>query len=592
MKNSYLNFKITLIIILFGMINLISIKTYGVLTVNIVTISNVTCYNGNDGQAAAHATGGVIPYTYFWSINSETTDTATGLFAGTFTVTVTDAVLATATATVTINQPNPFIPTISPIDTSICAGSSITLTASLGISYSWFTGETTQSISASTSGSYGVTVTNGSGCTGQAVTSVTVNPLPTPTIWAGGPTSFCTGGSVTLTCQPAQSSYLWSDGETTQSIVVTTSGTWTVSVIDPNGCNGTSAATTTTVSAGPTPTINPSGTVTICTSQNVTLTSSAGSSYLWSTNATTQAITVNSAGSYTVTITNFMGCSGTSLPTVVNVINTAPPAPGSITGSINDVQGYSYTYSVAPVAGATSYVWTMPSGWVGTSSTNSINLFPGASNGNICVVAVNSCGNSTPSCLHVNIVNCNTTFILYPDTTILHHYYVTDTIYGQSPYHYNWSWGDLSQNDTIAYPSHTYADSGVYTICLTITDNTGCQSTFCDSNYHIMRTMNYMVYVNVIPHNTVGINQPELANTISLYPNPTTGNVTLTYSQLSTINSHFIITDITGREVYSQQLNYSTQSTINLTKLSNGIYFWKLISGNSISDKGKIAVMK
>lgn len=484
-------------------------------------------------------------------------------------------------------------PTITPSGNIIaCMGNWVTLTTTVSyVSYSWSTGATTQSIMASTSGTYWVSTTDINGCTGTD--TVTVNYVfgPTPTITVGGPLNFCQGGSVSLTCNPSGSSYLWSTGATTQSITVNTAGNYDVTLTDGNGCSGTSGAVTVTVNPLPTVIITSSGPTTFCNNQTDTLTCSPGfGTYLWSNSATTQSITVNSGGTYSVTLTDVNGCSGNDSISV-SVANGVPPSPCPITGDTDVVQGYTYTFSVTPVAGATSYIWTMPSGWVGTSTLNSINLVPGFSSGNVCVDAVNSCGNSTPCCIHVNIVNCNTSFVLFPDTSILHHYFVTDTVYGQSPFHYDWNWGDLSTDDTIAYPSHTYADSGVYTICLNITDNTGCQSSFCDSNYHIMRTTNYMVYVNVIPH-TVGINQPELINSISLYPNPTAGNITLSYSQNATVYSQFIITDVTGREVYSQQLNRSTQSNINLTELNNGIYFWKLILGNNISDKGKIAVMK
>ena len=96
---------------------------------------------------------------------------------------------------------------------------------------------------------------------------ITVNPLPSqPTITAGGPTTFCAGGSVTLNSS-AGTSYLWSNGATTQSINVTTSGNYTVQVTNAAGCQSVaSAATTVTVNALPAqPTITPSGPTTFCT---------------------------------------------------------------------------------------------------------------------------------------------------------------------------------------------------------------------------------------------------------------------------------------------------------------------------------------
>ena len=87
--------------------------------------------------------------------------------------------------------------------------------------------------------------------------TVTVNAPPTATITPSGPTTFCTGGSVTLTAS-AGSSYLWSNGATTQAINVTSSGNYSVTVTNASGCSATSAATAVTVNALPTATITPS----------------------------------------------------------------------------------------------------------------------------------------------------------------------------------------------------------------------------------------------------------------------------------------------------------------------------------------------
>src|SRR5205814_711828 len=116
------------------------------------------------------------------------------------------------------------------------------------------------------------------------------NPLPSATIGASGATTFCAGGSVTLTASSA-SSYLWSNGATTQSITVNANGDYSVTVTGGNGCSATSAATSVTVNPLPSPAISASGATTFCAGGNVTLTASSASSYLWSNGATTQSIT-------------------------------------------------------------------------------------------------------------------------------------------------------------------------------------------------------------------------------------------------------------------------------------------------------------
>src|SRR5437868_12436924 len=98
-------------------------------------------------------------------------------------------------------------------------------------------------------------MTNANGCNAtSSPTAITINANPTATITAGGPTTFCAGGSVTLTASTA-SSYLWSNGATTQAITVNASGNYSATVMNGNGCSATSAPTVVTVNANPTATI-------------------------------------------------------------------------------------------------------------------------------------------------------------------------------------------------------------------------------------------------------------------------------------------------------------------------------------------------
>jgi hypothetical protein len=145
---------------------------------------------------------------------------------------------------------------------------------------------------------------------------------------------------------------------------------------------------------------------------------------------------------------------------------------------------------------------------------------------------------------------------------------------GVQPLHYLWSWGD-GNYDSIPFPSHTYADSGIYTICLTITDSTGCQSTYCDSSYHIMRTSNYMVTVNVISNIMTSTNSTNTKNEISIYPNPAKNTITIHQSTPSS-NQQLLITNILGEEIYHQPINNSNKQTIDVSQWSNGVYFYQI----------------
>ncbi|HRC32389.1 MAG TPA: M43 family zinc metalloprotease [Bacteroidia bacterium] len=275
---------------------------------------NIPCGNGNVGTITANASGGTPSFSYLWS-NAQITATATGLAVGTYTVTVTDGAGCTITASATITT-NCTVSISAGGPTTFCFGGNVVLTSSLATGNLWSNGATTQSITASTSGSYSCT---NNGNTSNSI-AVTVNPIPaTPTISNSGATTFCTGGSVTLTSSSATGNTWTPGGATTQSINVTSSGSYTVKVTS-NGCTSSpSIAKVVTVNPIPsTPTITAGGPTTFCTGGSVTLTSSSATGNTWTPGgATTQSINVTSSGSYTVAVTS-NGC--TSLPSVATVV--------------------------------------------------------------------------------------------------------------------------------------------------------------------------------------------------------------------------------------------------------------------------------
>ena len=176
----------------------------------------------------------------------------------------------------------------------------------------WTAGTHTFTYTITTPGTYYVHIDKWTGCGSYRMGDLCKNYPATPTISADGPLAFCEGSNVNLTSSPLDS-YLWSNGETAQSINVTASGEYSVTVMDINGCPATSAATAVTVHPLPAiPTITATGPTTFCDLSSVILTSSPAVSYLWSTGETTQAIISNSADTYTVTVTDANGCSSTS----------------------------------------------------------------------------------------------------------------------------------------------------------------------------------------------------------------------------------------------------------------------------------------
>ncbi len=284
-----------------------------------------------------------------WSTGA-TTDSITVKTNGSYTVSYVAGsgcgTLTSSPVAVTVN-PLPVVTITGPL--GICPGSSTTLDAGAGYStYSWSTGASTQTISVSSPGNYSVIVTNANGCRGTASVFVSNSPLPSPTIT--GVFDFCPGSSTVLDAGPGFSSYHWTTGATTQTITVTTAGTFGVTVTNANGCSGSHQVTTFLFTA-PSPFIT--GRTAFCPGTSITLTANAGySTYSWSTGATTPSINVNTAGTYTVTVTDANGCSGTASQTVSQA---TPPVP-VITGTLSFCGSSSTTLDAG--VGYDSYLWS------------------------------------------------------------------------------------------------------------------------------------------------------------------------------------------------------------------------------------------
>ncbi len=153
----------------------------------------------------------------------------------------------------------------------------------------------------------------------------TICTIATPTISASGSTTFCAGGVVRLTSDNG-TSYLWSTGETTQNIKVTTSGSYTVKVKNSTGCQSSVSKTMVVkVNTNPTtPTITPTGSTTFCYGGSVSLTSSPAKAYLWSTGATTHSVLISAQGKYSVKVTDSIGCQSGYSDTSKVIINALP----------------------------------------------------------------------------------------------------------------------------------------------------------------------------------------------------------------------------------------------------------------------------
>lgn len=260
--------------------------------------------------------------TYLWS-NGATTQSINADSTQSYSVTTSSNSCSATSAPVAVSTNN--VPDSAIVATagSFCNGGSIMLTAASNNRYIWSTGDTTQTISVTQSGTYTLYVTSPANCMADSTVVIDFTSMGNYLIVENGPTSFCQGGSVTLTSVP-NASYIWSTGATTQSIVVTQSGNYTVTVTDNNNCSLASNSKVVTVNALPSATVTPSGPTTFCAGDSVTLSAAANLAYSWNNGATSQSVTISASGFFNVTVTNVnTNCAATSNTIAVNV-NSAP----------------------------------------------------------------------------------------------------------------------------------------------------------------------------------------------------------------------------------------------------------------------------
>jgi hypothetical protein len=298
--------------------NALGCTASGTTTVQLGNIPN-TSISGNTQLCQGESTSldaGAGFSTYTWS-NGQTTRNISVQTAGTYTVVISNASGCTNTASVTVNVNPVPSPQISGV-LSFCPGEQTILSVPAGFSaYQWSTNQTTSSIQVQQAGSYQVTVTNGQGCTGTS--AVTVSALMAPVVSISGIQSFCNGASSILNAGAGFAVYSWSNGQTTQNITVTQAGTYTVTVVNAQGCPGTANQD---ITVHPLPTASIAGGLILCTGQSTTLTANQGqSAYAWNTGETTQSITVTASGTYTTTVTNSFGCTDDASVNVTAVAN-------------------------------------------------------------------------------------------------------------------------------------------------------------------------------------------------------------------------------------------------------------------------------
>ncbi|HLP50632.1 MAG TPA: T9SS type A sorting domain-containing protein [Chitinophagales bacterium] len=353
---------------------------------------------------------------------------------------------------------------VSPASPTICAGSSVTLTASVfsPTSYSWSNGlglGATKTVSPASTTTYTVTMNTNSGqCADVDTVTVTVVPAVTAAI-SPATVTICNGQSATLTASGG-TTYAWSNSggsNATATFSPTTNTTYTVTVSD-GTCSAT-ASRLVTVNSNPTAGITPAS-VTICAGGTATLTATGGGTYAWSNgggNSAQAVFSPNSATTYTVTVTNANNCSATASRLVnVNALPSANIQPASV--AICTGQSATLTAS-----GGGTYAWSNSGGSnaAATFSPNTTTTYT------VTVTGANTCSATATATVTVN--QLPTAAIAPATVTICAGDAATLTASGGTAY----SWSNSGGSNAAA----TFSPTTNTTYTVTVTDGNSCSAT-------------------------------------------------------------------------------------------------------------------
>ena len=287
---------------------------------------NAKCHGSATGIDTAFVTGGATPYSYLWSTSSaQTTHVATGLAAGSYTVTVTDSLDCIATSTVTVGQAAIIALTTSTTSTSTCAATdgsatvSVTSGGTSPFTYSWNStpNQTTATATGLGAGFYTVTVTDANNCTHDTTVSV---KSPSGEVVPVTVNVSCFGGSdgsakVTMSTGTPPYTYLWSTSpaQTTATATGLAAGSYNIEVTDAAGCKSLGSCVISEPKVISFTKSHKDATCPTCKDGTATAVPSGGTApytYTWSTTPaqTTATATGLAAGVYNVCVSDSKGC--------------------------------------------------------------------------------------------------------------------------------------------------------------------------------------------------------------------------------------------------------------------------------------------
>ncbi|MFN6040014.1 MAG: PKD domain-containing protein, partial [Bacteroidota bacterium] len=409
-------------------------------TSNTVCKGSVTNFNNTSSFSS-----GTIAFTWDLGnfsnssvVNPSLTYTNSGVYSVQLIASASNGCSDTLTQNTTVNT----VPQVNLGGNITTCGASYLLDAqNSGSTYLWNTASTTQTLLVNTNGNYKATVTLANGCAASDSVDITLNVPTKPQL--GADTITC--GAITLDAGYPNSTYLWSTGANTQALLISASGTYSVTVTDQNNCVGSDTIVVTVSSK---PVVNLGADTTLCQGENLLLSAQPGFNYLWSNSSTSQSINPVNSGLYWVDVINPSSlCTGRD--SILVVFKQKPSKPlGSDTVSCNAVVLNANNFGA-------NYLWNTG------STTQTINA---SSTGDYSVIisGLNGCSEKDTINVTVNVVSVN----LGPNQIGCSYSILPlDAGTGSS---YLWSTGSTSQ-------SIQPAGSGLYSVV--VTDAFGCTGT-------------------------------------------------------------------------------------------------------------------
>lgn len=285
----------------------------------------------------------------------------------------------------------------------------------------------------------------------------------------------------------------------------------------------------------------------------------------WTGTSTGNSITVDvgaSSGNITVTANNVSGSS--TAQTLAVTVNTFPAQPGIVSGPLSVCTGSTRHYSISSVQGATSYYWTLPSGWSGMSTTTSIDVLVGQTGGMLIAHAQNECGTSG-SQVEISVQN--------PDVSIV--YSNGQLVSASSQDSYQWvnceqSYALISGETQAIF---TPAVTGNYAVAV---NKNGCVDTSSCVQVTVTNS-------GVIENANLGI---------TVYPNPVLQKMYITSENMAAF-SHYFMYNMQGKPVFSGIINNDEKpvEVILPEGISDGIYLL-ILTGEKVSLHQKIVIKK